>query len=172
MAVEVGTSHQHSIMFCCHVTNDSRGSLCQNSIWHRSAYEAKMSLNSSMQKKSDTHWHSSTVAEHLWRPNIGCEHSEAVGGVVQQWWHQQWLTSAGADFYDHGMQAFVQDWQQCIANGADYVAEQCFVTEFSLSNSFIVLFASVAVSTEINRRHYFSSDLGICFVLLLTYVIS
>ena len=25
------------------------------------------------------------LAEHLWRPNIGCEHSEVVSGVFQQW---------------------------------------------------------------------------------------
>jgi len=28
--------------------------------------------------------HSSMLAEHFWRPNSGCEHSEAVGGVFQQ----------------------------------------------------------------------------------------
>jgi len=36
--------------------------------------------------------------------------------------------------------------------------------EFALSNSVIVLFASVVVSTVINRRHYFQSDL--CLWLL------
>ena len=28
------------------------------------------------------------LPEHLWRPNSGCEHSEALGGAFQQW--QQW----------------------------------------------------------------------------------
>jgi len=42
-------------------------------------------LNFSMQKKNGTHWHSSTLAEHLWRPNSGCEHSEVVDGAFQQW---------------------------------------------------------------------------------------
>jgi len=39
-------------------------------------------------KKNGTHWHSLTLAEHLWRPNSGREHSEAVSGAFQQWW--QW----------------------------------------------------------------------------------
>ena len=30
-------------------------------------------------------WHSSALAEHLWRPNSGCEHSQAIGGAFQQW---------------------------------------------------------------------------------------
>jgi hypothetical protein len=34
---------------------------------------------------------------------------------------KQWTTSAGADFYERGMQALVHRWQKCIANGADYV---------------------------------------------------
>jgi len=39
-----------------------------------------------------------------------------------------------------------------IANGGDYAEKLCFV---ALSNSVIVLFVSVVVSMEINRRHYF-----------------
>jgi len=38
--------------------------------------------------KHCTQWHS-TLAEHSWRPNNGCYHSEAVGGVFQQWWQWQ-----------------------------------------------------------------------------------
>ena len=37
-------------------------------------------------------------------PNSGCEYSEVVRGVFQQWRQQQWVTSTGADFYEHGMQ--------------------------------------------------------------------
>jgi len=44
-------------------------------------------------------------AECLWRPNSGCENSEAVGGALQQWQQQQWLTSTGADIYECGIQA-------------------------------------------------------------------
>jgi len=34
---------------------------------------------------------------------------------------KQWATSAGADFYECGMQALVHRWRKCIANGGDYV---------------------------------------------------
>jgi len=30
------------------------------------------------------------LAEYLWRPNSGCEHSEVVSGTFQQWQQQQW----------------------------------------------------------------------------------
>jgi hypothetical protein len=36
---------------------------------------------------------------------------------------------AGADFYECGMQALVQCWQKCIANGGDYVEKWCFVAK-------------------------------------------
>ena len=49
-----------------------------------------------------------TLAEHLWTTNSGCECSEMVGGVLQQW--QQWATSTGADFDEDGMQALVHYW--------------------------------------------------------------
>ena len=32
---------------------------------------------------------------------------------------KQWVTSAGADFYECGMQALVNRWRKCIANGGD-----------------------------------------------------
>jgi len=34
---------------------------------------------------------------------------------------KQWATSAGADFYERGMQVLVHRWRKCIANGSDYV---------------------------------------------------
>jgi len=34
---------------------------------------------------------------------------------------KQWATSAGADFYECGMQALVHHWRKCIANGGAYV---------------------------------------------------
>ena len=43
-------------------------------------------LNSSMRKK----WHPLSLAERFWRPDSGCEHSEAVDGVFQQWWQQHY----------------------------------------------------------------------------------
>jgi hypothetical protein len=40
---------------------------------------------------------------------------------------KQWATSAGADFYECGMQALVHCWRKCIANGGYYVVKKCFV---------------------------------------------
>jgi len=37
------------------------------------------------EKENGTHSYSSTLAEHLWRPNSGCEHREVVTGTFQQW---------------------------------------------------------------------------------------
>ena len=34
---------------------------------------------------------------------------------------KQWVTSAGADFYERGMQAFVPHWRKYLANGSDCV---------------------------------------------------
>ena len=121
MAVEVEPSHQYSITFCCCVTDGSRGAVWQNGVWHGSAYEAKVCHWIPPCRKNGTHWHSLMLAEHLWRPNSGCEHSEVVGGAFQQWWQQQWVTSTGAGFDEHGMQALVHCWWKCIANGGDYV---------------------------------------------------
>jgi hypothetical protein len=38
MAVEAEPSRQYSIKFCCRATDDSRGAVWQNGIWHGSAY--------------------------------------------------------------------------------------------------------------------------------------
>ena len=70
--------------------------------------------------KNGTHWHSSVLAECLWRSNSGCQHREAVGGEFQQWWQWQRVTSAGAGCHKRSMQA-LHLWQKCIANGSDYV---------------------------------------------------
>jgi len=51
MAVQVELPHQYSITCCCHVTGGSRRAVCQNGIWHESAYEASVELSSSVQKK-------------------------------------------------------------------------------------------------------------------------
>ena len=42
MAVEVELSRQYSVKFCCRATDDSRGAVWQNGVWHGSAYEAKV----------------------------------------------------------------------------------------------------------------------------------
>jgi len=36
-----------------------------------------------------------------------------MGGAVQHWW--QWVTSAGAGYYECSVKALVHSWQKCIA---------------------------------------------------------
>ena len=58
--------------------------------------------------KNGTHCQSVLFAEYLWRPNSGCEHSEAVGGQFEQ----SDSGSPPVDFYKHGMQAPVHGLQK------------------------------------------------------------
>jgi len=85
MAEEVEPSRQYSVKFCCRATDDSRGAVWQNGVWHGSAYETKMCNWIPPCGKNCTKWHSPTLAERLRRLNSGCQHSEAVGGAFQQW---------------------------------------------------------------------------------------
>jgi len=66
------------------------------------------------------------------------------------------ITSATA------MNMLVHCWQKkkkSTANGSNYIEKECFVA--SPPNSAIVLFVSAVVSMEINRRHYFCSNIHI-----------
>ena len=110
MVVYDELSHQDSITSCCCATGDSRGAVWQNSIWHGCVYEAKVCHWIPPCRKKCTHWHSSMLAECLWRTNSGCEHSEVVGGTFWQWQQWQWVSSAGADLNESDMQALVQHW--------------------------------------------------------------
>jgi len=80
--------HHYAVPFCCRVTVGSRGLVWQNGVWCGSVYEVKVWKWGPICGKNGPHWHSSTLGEHLWRPNSGCEHSEAVGSVFQQWQQQ------------------------------------------------------------------------------------
>jgi len=48
---------------------------------------------------------------------------------------------------------------KCRATGGDYVEKQSFVAENLLHQVVLLYFVSVVVSVEINRRHYFQSNL-------------
>ena len=124
MAVNGEPSGQYSVTFCSHETDGSRGSDWQNSVWHGSTYGAKICHWIPPCGKNCTQCHLLTLTECLWRPNSGCEHSEAVGDVFQPWWLR--VTSAGADIYECSMQVPVHLWWKCIANGGE---KQCFVAE-------------------------------------------
>ena len=111
--------------------------------------------------KHGTHWHSSTPAEHLWRPNSGCEHSEAVSGAFQQWYFNSSCETVGVFHWCR----FVQTWHAGFITGknAKVVTTQkssIIYLRFALSNSVTVLLDSVVISTEIKRRHYYWNDLS------------
>ena len=125
MTVEVRPSHQFSIHY--HATGGSRGAVWENSTWHWSAYRGVTEFLHV--EKNCFSWHSSKFAEHLWTPNSGCEHTEVVGGVFQQWWHWRWVTSTKGDFSKCTVQALFHCWQKCIANGSDHVEKSYFVSE-------------------------------------------
>ena len=71
-----------------------------------------------------------------------------------------WVTSPCADFNERNMKALIHHWRNCIADGGDYVEKWCFVAENLLYQIVLLYsFASLAVSMEPNRRHYFQSYL-------------
>ena len=65
-----------------------------------------------LRRKNGTHSHLLMLAECLWKPNSGCEHSEAVGDVFQQRQQRRWVTFDGVVFYECGMQACVHHEQK------------------------------------------------------------
>ena len=46
-----------------------------------------------------------------------------ISAVVTATWKTSCVPESRADFYEHGMQAFVHCWRKCIANGGDYVEQ-------------------------------------------------
>ena len=95
MAIEDEPTHQCFITCCGHVTDGSRGALWQNGVWHGRAEEAKVWNWIPPCRRNGTHWQLLMFAEHLWRPNSGCEHSEAVGSAFQQWCHHSKYETVG-----------------------------------------------------------------------------
>jgi len=57
----------------------------------------------------------------LMKDRLRGQHFPSYDTVVRavKWW----ATSAGADFYEHGVQALVHRWRKCIANGGDCVGK-------------------------------------------------
>ena len=94
IAVEAESSCQHSIPFCCCLTDGSREAVWQNGIWCWNEYEAKVCHWIPLCGKNSTHWHSLVLAEHSWRPNSDYEHSEVVCGAFQLW-RQKPITNLG-----------------------------------------------------------------------------
>ena len=169
-AVEAEPSHQYFVTFCCCATEGSKGAVWQNGVCYGRAHEAKVCYWIPPCGKNGTHWHSLMLVEHWWRTNSGCEHGEVeVGGAFQHWW--QWYGRQAA--LQMAMQIFTSTacWLLFIAGE---IASLMVVTilrnsvelrEFALSNSVIVLFVSVVVSREINRKCFFQSTLGVTYML-------
>jgi len=158
VAVEAEPFHQYSIAFCCCVTDGSREAVWQNGIWHGSAYQALVCHWIPLCRNNCIRWCSLTLAEHWWRPNSGCEHSEMMGGEFQQWWPWQWVIYVSAVFLN------IQHSGSCssLAKMPSYWWWLCWKIVFcswgfTPSNSVIKL--SVLVSMEINSKHYVQSDL-------------
>ena len=47
---------------------------------------------------------------------------------------KQWVTSAGADFYEHGMPTLVHRWWKCVGDGGDCTVEVFCSSGYALSN--------------------------------------
>ena len=142
MVVEAEPSHQYSITLCCHVTDSSRGAVWQNGVWCRNECEAWGCHWISPCRNNGTHWHLLTLAEHLWTPKSGCEHSEMMGSAFQQWQQQHewkatfqkaiqscyttnWRASQSADpckLVDYKRTVYgAEYWLQCIGNDGDKI---------------------------------------------------
>ena len=94
---DIKASHQYFVTFCYHLTDRRRGAVWQNSNWHGNVHESIMHHWSPASGKTCTYRYSSTFAEYFWRANSGCEHSEVVDGVFQQWLQRErqatfWMT--------------------------------------------------------------------------------
>ena len=77
-------------------------------------------------------------------------------------YHLHWYESLWAWY-----PGFVYGWQKCTIHGGG--SETVFCSwEFPLLIGVMVLFVSVAVSMEINRRHYFQSDLYVYMYKFIT----
>ena len=107
MAVEVEPSHQYSVILCCHVTDDSRGTVLQNRICYGSVYEGRGCHWIPPCGKNITHWHSLKLAEHLWRPNSGCKCSDGwcISAVVTVIWKTSYVPDGHAQLSHHKMKS-------------------------------------------------------------------
>jgi len=125
VAVEAELSCLHSITFGCDVSDGSSEVVWQTSVWHGSAYEAKVWVWITPWRKNGTHWPTLMFAEHFWTPNSGCEYSEVMGSLFQAVAIAKWKTShipvIHANFHKHGMQELIHCWWKCTAIGDDHV---------------------------------------------------
>jgi len=106
MVIEVELSHQYSTLFFSppvwQMAAKGQSDKMVSDVTWKWAWSEYVLPNSSMWKKmapADTQWH---------LLNVYADQSvRTVRDMFQQWWHQQWVTFKGPDFYDHSMQALV-----------------------------------------------------------------
>ena len=148
MAVQAEPSHQYSITCCC-VTDGSRGALWHNGIWCGSAGRAKVCHWIPPGSTSGTHWHPLTLAVSTVRGGwyIPAAVIATVGHLC--WYGCLWAPHA----------ALVHHCWKCTASAGDCWKLAFCSWEFALLNSTTVLLVAVVVSTEMNRRHHFRSNL-------------
>ena len=147
----------HYILLLCDRWQQ-RGSVTKEHLTWKCIGSKGGSPNPSMWKNG-THWHSSMLDEHLWRPAV------AVSTV------RLWMVCFSIGNSHSGSVALVQIFMSAACSSCSLLAKMhskwwwlrwktVFCSwEFALSICVIVLFVSVVVSMEINRRHYFQSNL-------------
>jgi len=155
MAVEAEPSHQYFIPFCCCVTDGSRGAVWWNDVWHGNAWEAKVWHWIPPHGKNGLTacWPFMKTKQWLWAQwSGGCCVWEVVIETVG---HLQWVQVFESEAY----RLFVITGR----NASLMVVAMLIIAfcswEFSIWNS-VVIFVSVVVSMEFNRRHYFWN--GLC----------
>jgi len=134
-----------------------KGSMTKWCLTWKWVWRKGVELNCSMQKKIapiDTYWY---------LMNISGDWTVDVSTV--RWW----VVCSSKGNSDSGSAPLVHiftsvscrllfitgHWCKCIDDAGDYVEKVFYSWEFALAKSVIVLFISVAVFIEINRRHYF-----------------
>lgn len=81
-----------------------------------------------------------------------------ISAAVRTIWKTSHIPDFHADFYEHSMH--FHWWRKCMVNVGDFGEKWYFVVgEFALLHSIIVSLYLLVVSIEINRIHYFQSDL-------------
>ena len=109
MLVDVGSilvedepSCQYSITFFCCAKDGRRGQSEKIASDIEMSVKQRCVIGFLYLEKNCTHWHSLMLAEHLWRPNSGCEHCQAVDCVFWQWWKVvTWKTKHFLDNHEY-----------------------------------------------------------------------
>ena len=128
---EVEPSHQYPVIFCCCVTDGSRGMIWQNGVWCGSVYEAKLChWIPPCRKMAPTGIHrcllngygdpTVDVSTVRWWV-VGFRGGWCISAVVTVMWKTSHFQDSHADFYKHSVWALVHCWWKCISNVGDCV---------------------------------------------------